>query len=900
MPYRLRGRCRVVLVIFLVICLRPSLVLSLQCTRSNGSSIIDHNKWLSPGAYTGVAVDCRSRGLTRVPNNVTKEVTQLDLSRNKIPAIGANDFVNMTDLRILVLSDSRIQTLANNCFQNLTRLEQLDLNENNFASLPAGVFAGLHSLRVLTMTGRHATSYLTQFVSHTPELRVLSLSAVGDATIPAEYARLPRLEVLDFYRETVRLEQITAAMFDNIRDSNITTLSFRCTPSLKSIETAAFSNLPNLHSLVLTCSRSLSYTATMASLAATTNTSVDTVVLDGTKGEIAIFREADFCFPFWRRLKRLSTKCVRLASFDFNYAGCLTNLREVSLDHNTPSSSKPIYPNISAIAPKLSTLSVSHVGWCADEFNDAFCYERYYLLDVDDYFPERPPVLPKSTSLITNDTAPCTEKPLGIGNMPFPTSLEFLHMVKFGSPSPRRLRTTACLSQLRVRYLNISMNTFTKDLCSRCRLYGVSLLEIADASHGALELITPEFMQHFTNLRFLNFSHNSLGVTGSDLTDTFSHLRLLEDINLSHNRLSHITPRAFEHCTCLKRLNLADNELIQINIYMDNMEALEYIDLSGNRLVTLSDAFMTTLDQHVHVLTVDIRREMFVCNCESVTFLRWSRVTHVRLTEKDKLTCSYGDRDNVWVTEIDVDQLEAGCQVSLLPVVVPIIAVVIFITVATFLVRYHRWYIKYHLVLCWLRDVTSSTNKQYDAMVAYFLHASNSRDQEGGVARISRWVCTRLLPRAEDEWGLRLYVGDRDDLGGASKMHNFVRGFQSSDKVVVCLTREFIEDSDCMNYLATALDSSKPLSKYIFVLFDDIQPTSVPRRLRQLLLPNAPSIALTWGDITVEDEHEHSTFWRRMRDALTRDPDQERCRRQFDVIPLLVFRQEQTEDFDRQ
>ena len=53
-------------------------------------------------------------------------------------------------------------------------------------------------------------------------------------------------------------------------------------------------------------------------------------------------------------------------------------------------------------------------------------------------------------------------------------------------------------------------------------------------------------------------------------------------------------------------------------------------------------------------------------------------------------------------------------------------------------------------------------------------------------------------------------------------MRNFIRGFQSSDKMVVCLTREFIDDSDCMNYLATVLDSSKPLSKYIFVLFDDI------------------------------------------------------------------------------
>ena len=117
-------------------------------------------------------------------------------------------------------------------------------------------------------------------------------------------------------------------------------------------------------------------------------------------------------------------------------------------------------------------------------------------------------------------------------------------------------------------------------------------------------------------------------------------------------------------------------------------------------------------------------------------------------------------------------------------------------------------------------------------------------------------------------------------------MRNFVRGFESSDKVVVCLTREFIDDSDCMNYLATALDSSKPLSKYIFVLFDDIQPTSFPRRLQQLLRPDSPSTTLTWG--SREDEDDRDTFWQSLREALMHDPDQERCRRRYDVMPLLA------------
>ena len=99
-----------------------------------------------------------------------------------------------------------------------------------------------------------------------------------------------------------------------------------------------------------------------------------------------------------------------------------------------------------------------------------------------------------------------------------------------------------------------------------------------------------------------------------------------------------------------------------------------------------------------------------------------------------------------------------------------------------------------------------------------------------------------------------------------------------------------------MYYLTIALDSNKPLNKYIFILFDNIQPTSVPRRVGQLLKPGAPSVQIIWSSVDDEDETAREIFWRRMRDALMRDPEQERCRRRFDVIPLMT-RHEHTDDF---
>ena len=320
------------------------------------------------------------------------------------------------------------------------------------------------------------------------------------------------------------------------------------------------------------------------------------------------------------------------------------------------------------------------------------------------------------------------------------------------------------------------MNKFTNDLCSVCCIEGVNRVEVWDLSHGALELITQEFMHSFVNLRFFNLSHNALGDSGSDFQYSFSGLRLLEDINLSHNKLRGINPLAFEYCNRLTLINLANNELTYIDLYMDSLIDLEYLDLSGNRLKSLNDTFISKLDEMVHVrsLAVDLQREMFMCNCDTLSFVRWTRVTHVQLVSKERLTCTYGDIRDKSLSHIDLEDIESECRVpSVLPIVVPVVAVVIFICSFAVLARYQRWYIKYHLALCWSRErMTSSStqDKQYDAKVLYLMHSTNSREQQEGVARISRWVCTRLLPRAEDEWGLSLYVGDRDDVGGDPKI----------------------------------------------------------------------------------------------------------------------------------
>ena len=461
-------RMRAAVVIFVVICLPSSITSTLQCTRLNGSSIIDHNKWLTLDVYPRVVVDCKSRGMSRVPKLDTNDVTELDLSKNKIATIYENDFVNMTELRILVLASSFVQELHDNCFLKLKRLEQLALHDNDIKTIQPAAFAGLHALRILTLSGIHMTSYPTQFVPHTPELRVLSLSVIVNTTIAAEYTNLTLLEVVDFYEGSTSFVEITATMFDNIQKSNISTLSFRRLSFLTHVQPGAFSNLPNVRSLVLSCNIELPYQNVMTSLWTTMNTNVD-----GSHGESGIFKSSDFCAPFWRRVKRLSIQSAKLIASDFKHSSCLTNMRELNINYNslivkTEVTEKPLLGFFN-----LRKLSISHRSMLSYEFREAFCQDQYYMLNVNDYFPIEAPVLLQTTVSTTNNTTPCrgTTSLFGLG--PFPSSLEFLGLADFGINSPKNINGSACINHVHVRFFNFSMNKFTKVLCNDCFVEGV-------------------------------------------------------------------------------------------------------------------------------------------------------------------------------------------------------------------------------------------------------------------------------------------------------------------------------------------------------------------------------------------------------------------------------------------
>ena len=244
-------------------------------------------------------------------------------------------------------------------------------------------------------------------------------------------------------------------------------------------------------------------------------------------------------------------------------------------------------------------------------------------------------------------------------------------------------------------------------------------------------------------------------------------------LDISNNRLTAIASEAFSNCGRIKRLKLNNNELDRVDIVVRNMSSLELLDLSGNRLSHLNVAFTTALDA-LHTkrrFRVDIRRNAFICDCPTVSFVRWVHETPVWLVGRHHVSCSYDGRE-VALMNITMRHLVDKCSSNeVLSVVLPPVISVVFLGIVVALALQNRWYLQYAFIVCRLKGRRQPTDEgnTYDAIVLYFMHATTTAESSAS-RTVSRWIAGELLPRAERAWGLRLHIGDRDDVAGPSKV----------------------------------------------------------------------------------------------------------------------------------
>ncbi|XP_047464766.1 reticulon-4 receptor-like 2 [Mugil cephalus] len=121
-------------------------------------------------------VDCRSRGLLRVPPSVPHGAWLLDLRGNKLTEVPAGSFLGLWSLKILMMSNNSIHTLQPQSLSSLQFLEKLDLSFNRLRWLPKDFSQSLTSLQELRLNHNLLQHLDSASLGHSENLKKLDLS----------------------------------------------------------------------------------------------------------------------------------------------------------------------------------------------------------------------------------------------------------------------------------------------------------------------------------------------------------------------------------------------------------------------------------------------------------------------------------------------------------------------------------------------------------------------------------------------------------------------------------------------------------------------------------------------------------------------------------------------------
>ena len=170
---------------------------------------------------------------------------------------------------------------------------------------------------------------------------------------------------------------------------------------------------------------------------------------------------------------------------------------------------------------------------------------------------------------------------------------------------------------------------------------GLDKLRVFDISHHQLERSGPEFQGPVINYGFFHkmplleiilIPGTRLGsMDSSNLTQLFSTNKYLEVLDLSANSLTEIPREMFRNNPALRLLNISHNEIINFDLNYNTLSRLEVLDLSFNKLKTLTTEFVDSLNLNNNLLNFMLSHNNFPCDCSIKNILSLN-VINLQLT----------------------------------------------------------------------------------------------------------------------------------------------------------------------------------------------------------------------------------------------------------------------------
>lgn len=154
----------------------------------------------------------------------SRNVTQLDISKNKIRTIEEDVFQGLSKLGTLDLSDNLIEVIEEAAFKDLRRLFYLNISGNHLSEINENHFKGLGRLTVLDLSGNSITRLHNESFLHLSSLENLHLQSNLLKIISGDFLFPSSLKTLDVSRNS--LQFLGKETFRNLKLLSYLNLSY--------------------------------------------------------------------------------------------------------------------------------------------------------------------------------------------------------------------------------------------------------------------------------------------------------------------------------------------------------------------------------------------------------------------------------------------------------------------------------------------------------------------------------------------------------------------------------------------------------------------------------------------------------------------------------------------------
>ena len=660
---------------------------------------------------TDFLTNCTNAGLTSIPNNIPIKTTHLVLCGNNLNTIKNNSFINLTNLKILDLTNNHIYQLESKAFLNLENLTNLLLKDNHLnvkrGSYSLDVFNPLgNQLKVLDIRGNlkvysvEDKEYPGLVLAPLTSLEKLRLDCISNKSLTSDFANLFSLKELDF--SNTKAPIVANRMFHSVRHSSLEVLNFT-NVNVTQINGQIFSILPHLKVLDLT-NNPLLKSATENITYYLKNTSIAELYLTHTC--LGVTASTDKVIDNLRD----------------------TKIKVLTFDSNQISKMGVLFGKL----PYLEMFTIANNGFQGffHFFGDVNKAKNLRKLDVDiqtTYIQTYANCHQPSKSIQTNEPLISDNQRKNLPKRPcqfrdvcmidFPPKLEWMSLssVSFKIDVFPQVKFN---NNGTLKYFDISNNMF--DILQEpflCNPSVVSTIEYFDVSSCGIKCVNRTMFNFcLWSFKYVNISHNKLGLlqgncnvnpSARDLTDVIKPLTTLISLDMSSNYINQFYNDSFEMQKDLRELRVSNNKLKYWEPSMDHLIHLELLDLSFNLLTTLSEITRLTLSQleshpkhrtKEHIF-INLEGNPLACTCENIQFLKWIKATHVVKLHFEKYRCvHYHGKEVNFTDRIEeiISDLESECSSNTWLILITVLLSVYFvmITIGTVCFRL-RHYIRY-------------------------------------------------------------------------------------------------------------------------------------------------------------------------------------------------------------